>query len=1026
MTITCAWQTIVTGTKVDLINLVEGFAIVGETLGVIVGGSQHFGAVTWRADNQPIVGETGPTLHIPAGRDGQHVTAQVGDETSVPALVQQAAPTLVQAIPAQSFKVGDGTVTLAVSNYITGGGLTVTVEPGDGVVEIEGDAIVIRDTEAIDETIYTIHAQNSGGLIQTDLTITIAQTMNRVIDFLQGETHRAVERSGLAGAIISPTDLASTELWLALWMTPNGTGGRNGLFSIGRSSSEYFGFQGPNAFFRNGDLTTSTPSVSQAGLDPYSWSLIAGGISGTASGGRIRHWFDGAGPFSASTTQDVAEIATAFDRIALGRFHAYAAEGKKGACFDAAVMVGNATAALAWAWNDGINVRSLGDYDFARDPNCDLIALYPLQSYGAPNDPVIITTDEVNTVMTNVVLPGDPRAGGRTPIPNGGWTKTNSFQWGKQRPWQVIERLDITEAPSISVSGDTFTLNTGLYNAAPGEAITVQPFWNGVPVAMIGNTYSRPSAEAGQFVAMVTVDNGVQKHQFTVYDNTFVPGLGTGTGDDDAITIMTTGLARDEFFFVLPSPQPMGYFEENGVFVVGTCDVTRYPLPELKGDAVELNGSMKNLIVRGDVSSGAQAGFDSRVGTKNGVARYNAALNVTRPGQGPVALVPSDCLIAGLSDWAGGRGSSDRVIAVGTLHCVTAVPKWDAFRPGYSGGCQHTWRYADINPARIPSLDHTPVGASAINPDVTSYASFDRVRRVALMGQSVAERSQFNQRRHMVHYAGSNRRTADMGHLHRILVSNNTVAAKRDAIRCLVQHGIDVFCTIMAARARDGSTGMTGWFGPDGWWNASAMAPPVIAGHLLGDDTMRDIAQINRFQEIGHTFFVTQEQVTISNQPLAPIGTRYSVGFDTGRWYPYPRSLGHFVDRIDTYKPGMIAGAPMPEWGSDNNQTWRYGINADFTAHQYRRGAGAHSSYSNEVLALLACDLRGAINHEPYFQYHIRHVEIEQGRPDPWQRQGGSVDLYPTTRGTPQNSMNGIWAETMRLHHFPIVGQVPW
>lgn len=1035
MTVTCALDTAVSGTRVSLSGLTAGLAIISNTI-TVTRDLPFSGGVMWRLDGQPAAGQTGATILVDPTWDRQHITAQVGAEITAPALIQFAPPEVVGSIPAQSLTVGDDEVTLSLSNFVSGGGLTVTVEPEDGAVEVEGGVILVKATEAIDETVYIIQCQSSGGLVEVPITVSIAQAMNRVVDFPNDGPARAAFRDGLEGAIISTADLATKQITLIAWTNGNGlAGGNPGLVSLSKSDNEYIAFTGSAAQFRNGDIPTVTPQISFPDRDPYEPMLTAAGVVGTNGAATVFHFSNGE-IRTAATALNVTEIATAFGRLSLGRFHGFDNNRRPGSVWDMAVTIGDPTLALQWTWNNRAQRASIGDYDFANDPDCDLIALYPLQTYLPPSAGIGITSAELNTVMTNVVTIGDPRAGGRTPIPNGGWDDNNTLQWGKQAPFEVVQRLDVLTPPSITRNGDTFTINTGVYNSAPEHTIEVSTWWNGAEVTLTGNDYTRPPAEPGQIIFQVDVINEVQKHQFIVHDNTFVPGLAEGSGDADAVTITTQRLARDGFVFFLPDgPQPMGYFGTNGCFVVGAANVRRYPLPEQLAGGGVINGSMKNVSVIGTVAAGARAGFDSRVGSDNsGNPRYDPAKNVTPPGADTVALVPGDCLIAGRSDWQGGARASERVIGLNTLHCVTAVPKWDAFRPGYSGGREPTVRYSDIDLSRLPMLDHVAAGAGAINPDATQLSSWERVSRLSLLGQSTAQRAQWWAKGHMVPYAGTGSRTADLQPFERILVSNNPPESKRAAVSAYVQQGLDSFYNLMAARARSGITGTSSFWEGDGWWNASIMTGMVVAGDLLGDEEMRNVAQINRFHELVQTFRVSQRDVDISNQPLAPFDSngnaRYSDASDPGLWYPYPRSIGNFTDRVDPYKAGMISASPMPEWGSDSGTRWHWGVNAHFTAHQYRSGAGGHDTYGEQVLLLLAMGLRAAINHEPFFEYHIRHIEIRQGRPDPWRYQGGAEPLYPQTLGTPPEGVPtgnvNTWAETMRLHHFPIETMVPW
>ncbi|MEM1163606.1 MAG: hypothetical protein AAGJ28_21955, partial [Pseudomonadota bacterium] len=83
-------------------------------------------------------------------------------------------------------------------------------------------------------------------------------------------------------------------------------------------------------------------------------------------------------------------------------------------------------------------------------------------------------------------------------------------------------------------------------------------------------------------------------------------------------------------------------------------------------------------------------------------------------------------------------------------------------------------------------------------------------------------------------------------------------------------------------------------------------------------------------------------------------------------------------------------------WRGNGN---RLRTSASWTGHPYRISGNHHSQHA-QVLSLLAMGLREAWGNEAYFDYHMRYGEIMSGRPDPWQRRGGTQVLYDAVHGS--------------------------
>jgi hypothetical protein len=165
-----------------------------------------------------------------------------------------------------------------------------------------------------------------------------------------------------------------------------------------------------------------------------------------------------------------------------------------------------------------------------------------------------------------------------------------------------------------------------------------------------------------------------------------------------------------------------------------------------------------------------------------------------------------------------------------------------------------------------------------------------------------------------------------------------------------------------------------------------------------------------QFQEDEGAFYVTQDHIDFTNTPAWREAQSASV-----RWPQQP------------YSQGMLG---IPDWRGGSR---RHQVDAAWAGNPYRI-AGNHNAQHGQVLAILAMGLREAWGNDAYFDYHLRHMEIMEFRPDPWRFQGGTQALYdPVVGSRPpdgwedwQRYWRDQWAYQMLMTYRAQYLQVPW
>lgn len=338
-----------------------------------------------------------------------------------------------------------------------------------------------------------------------------------------------------------------------------------------------------------------------------------------------------------------------------------------------------------------------------------------------------------------------------------------------------------------------------------------------------------------------------------------------------------------------------------------------------------VNGSMVNPV------SGGQQGFHS---SADG---YNAELGVTFP----LTLNGGDVLLSSVNadediQWDGtsiATSTHSFIREVGVLTCVSSIPAADAFRPGYCDRTQTEYTESQIVDANIPSADTTGVTAPSAGAFSTAAERFARgVSRPWMVFVDDWQGRESHPQLHQYNYLreiGS-----FLSELCCFVCSD--YENKDGAIRGLIQLGIDMYYS-----------GLNGDADGDYW-----VAPVIMAGHFLGDNTMRDCFLGSSMQctprDYADFYLMSDMTATTESAHVTP-GETYS-----GHLVGFRNNLG--VNReYEHLRPD--------EWGMASagaNEAWKDDV--------YRTGIDSHTVVGMALAAQL-CGLQGEWGHDATFAY---------------------------------------------------------
>jgi len=396
----------------------------------------------------------------------------------------------------------------------------------------------------------------------------------------------------------------------------------------------------------------------------------------------------------------------------------------------------------------------------------------------------------------------------------------------------------------------------------------------------------------------------------------------------------------------------VGRFANGDYWVVGPLTVTAiHPASIVTGDRT-MNGSMVNPSPR----LGTRQGYDSSMyGKFTRPGDFDATLNAARPDgrdlseDNPLVLQPGSSLVSAISILE--AGSSPQLKTAAVLTVLESPAPEGTFRPPYAG----TDKTIRFNEAQ---LDYSVLASLKPVPGVPSLASVERYfERVWLDHIPWWQGRTHHPLDNMEDYDRDICTQEGIGAL--TLHLNLTNQQKRTLFVRFVQVGLDNYGVI-----QDGGT--------DNWRQDSGRKFPILlAGLALNDPDMKNIGNksgdyahtapygpgnpppdVILFEEDETTFYVSRIDVEMSHSP---------------QWKPDNRAaLLLPYDELDL---------GLPEWGLVRLYD-RTAINKSWGA-SYRQVIG--QSYGGLVLAVHIMGAKDLWNHDAFFDYYDRYMQVETG-----------------------------------------------
>lgn len=565
------------------------------------------------------------------------------------------------------------------------------------------------------------------------------------------------------------------------------------------------------------------------------------------------------------------------------------------------------------------------------------------------------------------------------------WIASGATVWSDTPPGAFPPFPQWAALPSLTVSGDTITLVPGSSVSFPAPTITYQALWNGNPVTLTGNSYTKTGA--GQFVVLARASNIYGARSLVLQADLF--GAWTGAGDDPAQTFTMRGIASDGAYWGFAANAQVGFFvgfNRSGTmvrdnnpqaipYVVGSATVvSSWPLSELMPSGLWVNGAMYNTtIITGTSRQGPCQGFHGASGS------YSASFDRAR--SLPLTLEPGTFFWKAISE-PNAASAKDRMLRTVPLACVPTTPAWDCFWMSpinlgpTANAAKKLWRWSEVDETAHVALSTAASGASWSISDALLRRHWQRVRFEFAHNAS---------RDWMLSNEGPRQYGRDMmsgasdGHC--LLMSDQLTVAEKRVIACqIIRHGITLSDGYDEFIARTGEVP----FRTDGGHNRGRVIPMIVGGHFLRNTTQgvymrnfgvrftdRTSSQVP--QDYGSYRRVTQRVVDISN------------GAGDVAWTPHYGNVAPGVP----YPNGAQGSA---DWnGNADDQT----MNNDMQAHPYR--TVANTALIAEMMMIWAYGLRAYYNHDAALDYLHRHILKDRagtGFPDPWRFRGEATAQY--------------------------------
>ena len=989
---------------------ISGSPSIGSTLSVTytVAEPERLMAATqqWRRDGVAIAGANALDYTVSAS-DAGVVLDCVVTLTDMAGLTatQTADPVTVLATPPQAVGMSDQTLDVSALLYALDfsgafSGAEVDLYESDSpLLTFEGSSSVaeIDVSNLLTATVITVTASNASGSASVSFTLRVVAVPNVSTLFFSDILEST-------NPLVAPLD--TDGVWVTFKFYFDGENAGNAAIA---------GFRRPDQLERmtarvnftqyRRNSGTNLVTASRPNLTDPGWYRILSWFQGNASGRMDISHYRSDDPTPVVRTS-VGSTSLANDFALFSQWHVGGLLGDsaiKGHVADVAIGTGDPTAFFNWLSGD-TQTRDVVEYDFASDPTAVLAEAIPFVDYqaGAPDtvEPYDVTRPALDNYASGTAV---ERV----------WTAVQGLPtWGTIAPGFSPFFLDLPIEPSLTEAGGVLTLDRGGPSGNPTPAQNATWYRNGTDVTLevANDQYTIPPGDAQIVVVLRYTTANSTMSAFIDRVMAYETFAHDETGDDLRKTVMATGWASspsggvaeaDYTFLQFDQAYPCASFITNGAMTIGSNVRATAKWPESAPTAgCIVNGMEKNPEIRKNFWSG---GFDSWH-----AAQYVPELNVGAAL--PVDLVAGDVLV-------GTRCNEQRVSGVKNslrdfcpFVVLGSTPFHDSFRPAVLETTRALYRESAITRTlpqlsasglTVPALEEATRKAQTYFHDAHSNWARDWIDASqttwAIYGRGLIK---------------------DYQDIFCWLMSDEATEAEKRAVRNgFIQHGIDQYHSWRDFYDRQG-------FVPritDGGHHNGRKLLIVFAGEMLGESAMRDVyaqtdvtEKAQCFHEDRMTAYVTQAIVDITNSGLTTVG---------GDWSPaYLLSNPH-----EPYQQGMMAGAyPVPEWhGGNGIDSW----DAHWDGHNYR-GDQNHGQHDVTVFVLRAMGLVGAWGHPPFFEYHLRHTALDEGRQDPWITQGGAsgAPFYNQIAGVPPPNAgrSSTFDYQMLYRHFPEADTYPW
>lgn len=972
----------------------SGTPQIGQTLTVIPGTWTGSPVLTyqWLRDGAAIPGATGLTYVLQAADDTALITVREIPDGITQAAVEGAEIFVRYPAPVagsfndQVFASGPSSQSIDVSTAFTGENIIYSstdddlfpVDPDTGIIEIDTSGALVQ-------TGVTITGTNSGGSDDLTFNVTVAQSDNRTIEFDGNDGFRQ-DVSNLDLTLSWTTDGFWTScLYYYDGATPGIDNAALMGFANSSSGSDYFLMTPVTASIR---ATTTTFAGSDTVPSLPGWYRVtARWYSDGAGGGIVWHKV---GAIAAKSTNRGSEPSFAsINHFALGYSPDSSPTSFNGRAFDFAIGTGDPEAMHdALTAETDVTTKRVEDYDFAGDAGCTLVNYWRGSA-----------VDTSGAVSVSDTALDDAQGTANT------WTLRGDPQYSTHQPFQVPPFPQWTTPPAISRSGDDITIVPGVASGAPTPTVTNTLYWNGTNVtgSLVGNTYTKSGKGQAVLVSLATAPEGYIIEVLDLWDENTQPSAASNMN-----TYEMSGVAYNGVYAQFSAVATVGRYLRSEfdneflcapVICESSVSVTaHYPEYQTLASGRKVNGAMKNVPVRKGSNSSAIQGWDSLHQT------YTDSLNAAD--NYPVTLSSGDSLLIAVSDITSTskKRPLNRYGLVQVNPTGTTLPTADAIPPmPYDYGTNVSKpmrRWADVT-GTLPGLDYS--GVAETPPTVSDSFMRPIIDPITNWGREFTQAS-----RHVRTYG----RDLENGYADELayLMGDDVDSDKDLMLASLVRSGAWTY----DAFTRYTATNSDVPWQADGGHNHGRKPLMVFAGHMLGDNTMRNVvaqtdptSQTGGLQEDVMTAYVSQSLLDIM-----------ALGQGNG-WSPQYSSNGVAAYTSGMYNSGVY---PMPDW---RGRAAEANMNAHGGAHPYRN-TGNHQVHFAVVLALLACGLKTAWGHDPFFDQQIRHWKIKTGEADPWIGRGDSTpNSYTQPAGWTTSIYTG-YAYDAFTNHIASVYTYPW